>query len=243
MSKNSQKPKASQATATVGAKIAPKPRANVVTTTRSSRTTNSTNDENERPYAVIGSSNVAAARALLQLNQEKSPPAALRDITNYESCDEDEEMEPKISKTYPIRNPKPVQAMNTYPPSDDDDEEIDYTNTHSKDSNPKASPTTYTILKSPFVSGDPFYLGPIRSLEILTMCLAVKAELEKSNHFKGLLLTKRTHKLWFMTYGLGKELIKIDDRELIDCFIFFIHYFMLHHFAAEDILDQVYNTK
>ena len=247
MSRNSQKPKASQATATVGNKITPKPRANVVTATRSGRTTNSTNDENERPYAAIGSGNVAAARTLLQLNPDKSSTAALRDITNYESFDENEERNDrereltKISKPHPIRNPKPVQAMDTYLSSDDDDEEIDYTKTHSKDSNSKDSPKTYTVIKSPFVSGDPFYLGPIRSLEILNMCLAAKAELEKSNYFKGLLLTKRTHKLWFVTHGIGKDLIKIDVRELIDCFKFIINYFMLHHFAAEEILDQVYD--
>ena len=251
MPRHSQKQaKATQATATVGTKVASKPLPAVVTNSKSGRLspqklkkTNSTNDENEKPYSAIGSSNVAAAKALLQLNSGPSQASALRDITNYESSDEDEMIGnrerdfPKISKPHPVRNPKPVHAMDSYLSSDD---EIDYTKTHPKDSNSKDSPKTYTVINTPFVAGNPFYLGPIRSLDMLKICYAVKAELEKSNYFKGLLLTKRTHKGWCVTYGLGKEMIMIDVRELIDCFLFIIHYFMLHHFAAEDILDQVY---
>ena len=115
MSRSSEKlAKAAQATEKVGGKIAAKPLTTIVTSTRRS----ATNDENKKPYAAIGSSNVHAAKILLQLPSDKTSNAALRDVTNqHESDDEDEVRKnrqhelPKTSKPHQFRNSSPVQEL------------------------------------------------------------------------------------------------------------------------------------
>ena len=190
------------------------------------------NDENQRPFSAIGARDVAAARTILQMHSGRSTSIALRDVTNDELSDEEEKSDmecdlPKKSQPCPVRNSAP-EDFDVSLPSED---ELDYTSTHLNYSPKPILSTT--------ISGDPFDLGPIRSLEMLKMGLAAKAELEKSNHFKGKLLTNRMKCPYYMTLDIGKEMKKIDVRELIDFFIFLIHYFMLLHFSAQNVFDQV----
>ena len=255
MTRNSPKQaKAAQATDSVRGKIAAKPQTTIVTSTKRA----ASNNENERPYAAIGSSNVQAARTLLQLTSDKTSTAALRDVTNHHKSDDEDDVRryrqhelPKTSKPHQFQNSTPVQELpkiskpNQFRSStpvqvEDMDlcnssyDELDYMNTHSN------VPTkTFTTTTSPIVSGDSLYLGPIRSLDILKIGLAVKAELENSNYFKGVLLSKRSNKGLYVTHGIGKDMKKIEVGRLVDFFVFIIYYFMLHHFAAEEILVQV----
>ena len=210
------------------------------------------NDENEKPFTAVGSSNLAAARALLQIGESKSS-TVMQNLTNVlkidgknnddsddESDDESDgesdvdQMKGKPKKSQVVLGSNPGKTnlghvMEPFMGSPHSDEESDIEND---------SPLTLASIMVP-VSEDICYLGPIRSIEMVRIGTMARAELGKSNCWRGVLNKKRNKKKYSVTIGIGKECKRIDVKDNVDLLLRIIYYLILLHWSTQNIMETV----
>ena len=94
----------------------------------------------------------------------------------------------------------------------------------------------------PSDSGDLWFLGTIRTIDVARIGRIALSKMEECNCWSRILAAKRCLFAYYVMLGFGSNAKRIDVKEHLNIFIHIIYYLMATDFGIKNVLDEVMIT-